>query len=70
MEVFYWLFKFGDIVEIRWYSILDNDFIFFDFGEYVVYIFGKNKCGDVEYKYVIVKEKFLCVVVENSILFL
>lgn len=68
--MFYWLFKFGDVVEIWWYGILDNDFIFFEFGEYVVYILGKNECGDMEYKYVIVKEKLLCVVCENSILFL
>lgn len=41
-ENFNQLFKFGDILEIWWYGILDNVFIFFELGEYVVYIFGVN----------------------------
>ncbi|XP_052702133.1 sacsin-like, partial [Crassostrea angulata] len=67
MEVSHRLPKPGDIVEIRWHSILDNDFISFDPGEYVAYISGKNKRGDVEYKYAIVKEKLSCAAAENSI---
>ncbi|XP_078314362.1 sacsin-like isoform X1 [Crassostrea virginica] len=50
----------GDIVEIRWHCILDNDFISFEHGEYVAYISGINGRGDVEYKYAIIKEKLSC----------
>nr|XP_022329303.1 sacsin-like [Crassostrea virginica]XP_022329305.1 sacsin-like [Crassostrea virginica]XP_022329306.1 sacsin-like [Crassostrea virginica] len=50
----------GDIVEIRWHCILDNDFISFEHGEYVAYISGINDRGDVEYKYAIIKEKLSC----------
>lgn len=53
-------FRFGDILEIWWYSILDNVFILFEFGEYVVYFFGMNELGDIEYKYGIIIEKLFC----------
>lgn len=57
----------GDVVEIRWHGILDNDFISFEPGEHVAYISGKNERGDMEYKYAIVKEKLPCAACENSI---
>lgn len=57
----------GDVVEIRWHGILDNDFISFEPDEYVAYNSGKNERGDMEYKYAIVKEKLPCAAGENSI---
>lgn len=58
------------MVEICWYGIFDNVFILFEFGEYVVYFFRMNECGDVEYKYVIIKEKVVCIVDVSSLNFL
>ena len=50
----------GDVVEMRWHCLLDNDFISFDIGEYVAYVSGINTRGDVDYKYAIIKERLSC----------
>ncbi|XP_078314206.1 sacsin-like isoform X2 [Crassostrea virginica] len=47
----------GNVVEIRWHCILDNNVISFEPGEYVAYISGINTRGDVEYKYAIIKKR-------------
>lgn len=50
----------GDVVEIRWHGILDNDFLSFEIGEFVAYISGMNERGDVEYRYAIIREVLPC----------
>jgi hypothetical protein len=56
-DIFHRLPKPGDVVDIRWHTILDNAFIAFEVDEYVAYLSGSNEKGDVEYRYAIVKEK-------------
>lgn len=50
----------GDVVEIRWHGILDNDFLSFEIGEFVAYISGMNERGDLEYRYAIIREVLPC----------
>lgn len=59
-ENFHQLPRPGDILEIRWHSILDNAFISFEPGEYLAYNSGMNDRGDVEYRYAIIQEKLPC----------